>query len=156
MPRKQITPATGYYQGFEIQGLDEIERKLQGLEEAVRRKYIRKALEEGAEHVRAEAARTVKKAEGGPTHPKHGHLANNGVVAKVWVKAQRSNATVGVNWQTHSYGHLIEFGHKLPNGKETIKQPFMRTAYENKKQQALDEILTQLRDAVLKEVANGS
>ena len=145
---------SGYYSGIEIKGLDEINRKLQGLPERVRRKHVRKSLEDAANIVRNEARRRAKKALV-PTRPDLGHMADH-IESKVWVTLYRANATVGVDWQTHSYGHLVEFGHKLPGGGETKKQPFMRPAFDNKSREALDRLLTDLRDAVEKEASNGS
>jgi HK97 gp10 family phage protein len=140
--------------GIEIQGLDEINRKLQSLPEKLRRKYVRESLLAAANIVRDEARRRAKKALV-PTRPDLGHMADH-IESKVWVTLYRANATVGVDWVTHSYGHLVEFGHKLPGGGETKKQPFMRPAFDNKSREALDRLLTDLRDAVEKEASNGS
>ena len=145
----------GFYEGIQITGMDDVVKKLQGLESKIVKKHVRKALKAGAGRVQAEAKRIVRRAEPGPTRPKYGHLADKGIVIKPLNKAHLSVATVGVNWQTHSYGHLLEFGHKTPRGKETEKLPFMRTAYESEKDKALDDILTTLRDAVEKEISDG-
>lgn len=139
---------------IEIKGLNEINRKLQALPEKIRRKYVRKTLGDAADIVRDEARRKAKRAPV-PTRPDLGHMADH-IESKVWVGERRANSAVGVDWATHSYGHLLEFGHKLPGGGETKKQPFMRPAFDAKASVALDKMLTELRDAVEKEAGNGS
>jgi HK97 gp10 family phage protein len=144
---------TGFYSGIEIKGLEEIERKLQGLEERVRRKYARKALVDAANIVRDEARLRVRKAPV-PTRAKYGHISEH-IETKAWIKAYRANSTVGVDWQTSSYGHLLEFGHRTKTG-ETRKFPFMRPAFDAKAEEALELLITTLRNAVEKEASNGS
>lgn len=144
----------GWYQGIEIKGLDEIERRLQALPEKVRRKHVRKVLGDAANLVRDEARLIVRRAPV-PTRPKLGPIAEH-IETKVWVNYNRANATVGVDWTTHSYGHLLEFGHKLPGGERTREFAFMKPAFENKADEALNQMLTDLRDAVEKEADNGS
>jgi len=140
--------------GIEIQGLDEINRKLQALPEKLRRKHVRRSLLSAANIVRDEARRRAKKALV-PTRPDLGHMADH-IESKAWVTMYKANATVGVDWPGRSYGHLMEFGHKLPGGGETKKQPFMRPAYDTKAETALNQLVTDLRDAVEKEASNGS
>lgn len=144
----------GYYGGIEIKGLDEIERRLQALPEKIRRKHIRRVLTDSATIVRDEAKLRARRAPI-PTRPELGHLADH-IELKVWVTLYRANATVGVDWQTHSYGHLIEFGHKVKGQRMSKKHPFMRPAFDNKAEEALNKMVTDLRDAVEKEAGNGS
>jgi len=139
--------------GIEIQGLDEINRKLQALPEKLRRKHVRKSLLSAANIVRDEARRKAKKAPV-PTRPDLGHMADH-IETKVWVTLRKANSTVGVDWPGRSYGHLLEFGHKLPGGGETKRQPFMRPAFDSKSDTALNKLVTDLRDAVEKEASNG-
>jgi len=142
----------GYYSGIEFKGLDEIERKLKLLPEAVKRKYARNAMKTGAEIVRDRAAQLARRAIP-TTRPEFGPIADN-IVVKMLSRASLIVATVGINWLTHSYGHLIEFGHDTKHGK-TKAYPFMRPAFDEKAEAALDKILTDLRDAVEIEVSNG-
>lgn len=139
----------GYYGGIEIKGLDEIERRLQALPEKIRRKHIRRVLTDSATIVRDEAKLRARRAPI-PTRPELGHLADH-IELKVWVTLYRANATVGVDWQTHSYGHLIEFGHKVKGQRMSKKYPFMRPAFDSKSDEALDKMITDFRDAVEKE-----
>jgi len=160
-----------------IRGLDEIERRLKLLPEKLRRKSIRKALKDGSEIVRAEAERSVSKIvrkrpikddfllflRGPDIRGKHGRLRDN-VVSTVKVGAGDASARVGLDYKKVHHGHLVEFGTKphwikIKLRGRTIRlhhpgsaaQPFMRPAFDNKGNESVDTMITQLAQAVEKE-----
>ena len=98
-----------------IHGLDEIEKRLQDLPEKLRRKHIRKALKDGTELVREEAARLAprrKPARGWMTFVETDdgpHLRDN-ITSKVTVGAGKSSGRVGVDHRKVKHGHMVEFG----------------------------------------------
>lgn len=169
-----------------IRGLDEIARRLQLLPEKLRRKSIRKALNDGAEIIRAEAERNVSKIvrkrpikddfllflRGPDIRGKGGRLRDNVITTvKVGSKEGRAGmedidayARVGLNYKKVHHGHLVEFGTKphwikIKLRDRTIRlhhpgsaaQPFMRPAFDNKGNESVDTMITQLAQAVEKE-----
>ncbi|RPH38363.1 hypothetical protein EHM92_00330 [bacterium] len=168
-------------EGITIKGLDEIAKRLQALPEKLRRKSIRKALNDGTELVRAEAARLAPSGGTGAVMMA-GHIIGfdggpklkDNIVTKVSVgntegRAGMSDidayARVGIDYKKVKHGHLVEFGakpHKIKikiNGKTITvqhpgakKQPFMRPAFDNKGSDAVNTMTTQLAKAVEEEV----
>lgn len=153
--------------GFQIQikGLDEISKRLEALPEKLRRKELKSALTEGAELVRSAAAAKAHRNPKGPTHPKAGHLAD-AIIMKVvigrtedraGVEGVDAYARVGVDYKKVKHGHLVEFGTKPHRvGKRqhpgSRKQPFMRPAFDEKGDEALNTMLTKLAKAVEVEI----
>lgn len=156
-----------------IEGLAEIEKRLQALPENVRKKHVRKALQDGSELVRVDVQRRVAAISARRIKddflfflraPDMKHLKDY-VVSKVKVGVRGAYAIVGLNYKEVRHGHLVEFGtkpHKIKIGKITInhpgakKQPFMRPAFDAQGDKSVDVITTQLRDAVEKEAEHGS
>lgn len=161
-----------------IRGLDEIERRLQQLPEKLRRKAIRKALKDGSEILRAEAERNVSKIVRkrpikndfllflrGPDIRGNRPRLKDAVVSTIKVGAGDASARVGLDYKKVHHGHLVEFGTnehwiKIKLRGKTIRlhhpgslaQPFMRPAFDSKGKEAVDTMITQLAQAVEKEV----
>lgn len=144
-----------------IRGLDEIERRLQALPDKIRRKHVRKALQDGSELVRAEAAGLVARRK--IAHGWEGFVERPGahlkdfIVTKVTVTGVNATARVGLDYKKVHHGHLVEFGtrpHKVGKRQHpgARKQPFMRPAFDSKGDAAVETITTQLAQAVEKEV----
>lgn len=158
---------------LEVKGLAEIERKLQSLPENVRKKHVRKALQDGSDLVRSDAQRRVAAISARRVKddflfflraPDIHHLKDY-VVSKIKVGVRGAYAIVGLDYKKVRHGHLVEFGtkpHKIKIGRITInhpgakKQPFMRPAFDAHSDRSVGVITTQLRDAVEKEAERGS
>jgi HK97 gp10 family phage protein len=146
---------------IQIRGLDEIEKRLQALPEKLRRKSIRKALKDGTEIVRAEAALRAPRRRPGigwmgfVERDDEPHLKDN-ITSKVSVTAKGASGRVGIDYKKVRHGHLVEFGTK-PHmiGKlhhpGARKQPFMRPAFDYKGDESVDVMTTQLAKAVEEE-----
>jgi HK97 gp10 family phage protein len=152
-----------------ITGLDEIEKRLQALPEKIRRRYVRKALQDGTEIIRAEAQLRVprrKPNSGWESFVQRGETLRDAVATKISVRQGDALGRVGLDYKKVHYGHLVEFGtrpHKIRiktrSGKyRTIqhpgarKQPFMRPAFDNKGDESVEVMITELAAAVEKEV----
>jgi HK97 gp10 family phage protein len=156
---------------WNITGLQAIQLRLNALPEKIKRKHIRSALAAGAEVIRAEAARLAPRRK--PKKPGHGWEAfvtdsrvklHEAVVSKVVVgPVTGAVAVVGLDYSKVHHGHLLEFGtrahdvtFKTLSGRHlrTIhipamrKQPFMRPAFDNKSDEAVEIIVNRLMAAV--------
>lgn len=145
-----------------ISGLDQIQKRLQELPEKIRKKHIRKALKDGSELVRAEAAMRAPRRKPGRgwmgfvERDDGPHLRDN-ITSRVTVGQKDASARVGIDYKKVHHGHLVEFGTKPHRiGKlhhpGSRKQPFMRPAWDAKGDESVDTIITQLAQAIEKEV----
>jgi HK97 gp10 family phage protein len=152
-----------------VRGLAEIEKRLQALPEKLRRKHINQAMQEGMDLVRDEAQRHIpsrKPNSGWEAFVYRGQTLRNSVATTVSVKQKSATGRVGLDIKKVHHGHLVEFGtkpHKIriktkAGRYRTIKhpgarkQPFMRPAFDNKGDQAVEIMTTRLARAVEKEI----
>lgn len=157
-----------------MEGMSAIQMHLQQLPEKVRRKHLRKALNDAMELVREEAVRHIP-----PRKISHGweafvtypgaHLKDS-VIKEVSIRAAGAFGKVGLDYKKVHHGHLVEFGTrkhwikiKTRRGKTmrlqhpgARKHPFMRVAFANKSDEAVDLLVHRLMAAVEMEMDNGS
>jgi HK97 gp10 family phage protein len=129
-----------------ITGLDELEAKLAALPAKLAKRVVRPALEEGAAIIQQEMGILApRRAEGG------GFLTTHiGVSVVLSGKEDEGLAKIAPTSQAY-YGLMQELGFHV-GGTEVPPQPFMRPAFENKKNEALKAITDEIRRG-LKEVA---
>ena len=147
---------------FNVQGLDGLLDRLKNLPKEISGKAggpVKLALKKGAELIAAESKQTLQQSIDAPNADgtisnSTGFLKNSiivkrstkpprGVAEKVSVRVKRGKTPDGTS--VTAYGKYIEFG------TAKIKAlPWLRPAFENKKQPALDLIVSALRTAILK------
>lgn len=141
---------------MDLQGLDELEKKLNELPIRIRNRGLRQALNAGTDIIQTEAMRLAPKGS-----PEAGwesfvgsefKLADN-ISKRVSVSKTRSWGRVGIDWTKIRYGHLVEFGHRIvlkrrDTGRRSKKIPFMRPAYDSKGDQAVDKMANILYDVI--------
>jgi len=160
-------------------GVSQIQMHLRELPERVKRKHLRKAMEESAEVIRAEAqanaAKIVRKRPykddfflflKGPDLRRH---LKNCVVKAVHIRKSGAYGLIGFDNKKVHHGHLVEFGtrpHKIMVKMKRNKylvfdhpgsspNPIMRPAFANKADAAADLLIQKLIGAVDMEASNG-
>lgn len=147
-----------------INGLQEIEKRLQALPEKLRKRRLRSALEDGTEILRAEAARLAPKLKPQTSEwvffmraSKRLYHLKDCIISGFSITPRNASAKVGIDYSKVRWGHVVEFGskpHKVgkfqhPGAK---KQPFMRPAIDNKGEESINVMVEQLTEAVEEEV----
>ena len=124
-----------------VTGLKELDRELRKLPDAVGRKALADALEDGAEVIVEEARRRVPVRTG---KLKKAIKSGNRKAGKV-----EASVDVGIDYTFKGgavrYGHLVEFGTK--RGQRA--RPFMRPAFDAKTRQAVEEVKASLWRRIL-------
>lgn len=143
-----------------VAGLDELRKKLRELPDKIAKKHLRAAVAAGAKVIRDDARTRV---------PVDTGLLRRSVIQK-WIREQSGNTrqTFYVLWrrgkkyqavkkkskgkvlvvnQDAFYGLFVEFG-----TAKMAARPFMRPAFEMRKQDALQAIANKLREALRTEV----
>lgn len=145
-----------------IAGLDQLAKALRELPPAIERKRLAKPVSDGAALIRDEARRLAPVAEEvGAGHPPPGTLKKAILVAHVrgpaltatyvvWVRHGKKFQHVGKSGANKDafYWTFVEFG-----TSKMAAEPFMRPAFETRKNQALDVIIDGLRYGVDAEAA---
>lgn len=145
-----------------IAGLDQLARALRELPPAIERKRLAKPVSDGAALIRDEAKRLAPEAvEVGKGHPPPGtlkaaillaHIPGPKLTATyaVWVRHGKKFQHVGKSGanQDAFYWTFVEFG-----TSKMAAEPFMRPAFESRKNQALDLIIDGIRYGVEAEAA---
>lgn len=141
-------------QGFTPESLRQLERKLNRLPEAIAKKALRSAVTKGATVIRKEAQSRAPK--------RTGKLAENIIqrtkIKSLGVKGAEIVIRIGLRLRPKQksvfYGLFQEFGYlaKLRDGtvKQVPAQPFMRPAFESKKEAALHTIIDRLKRRIEK------
>lgn len=130
----------------EITGLAELAKALRDLPQSVQAKALRNAVSAGAEVIRAEAARRAPVYAGkvGKGHPAPGTLKASIYKASMPDESTATREVWKVDVRRRAYyAHMVERG--------TVKmspRPFMRPAWDSKKDEALDVIRTRIAQAV--------
>ena len=123
-----------------VTGLKELDRKLSRLPDKIQRDIMGKALEEGAEIIRAQAEANAPR---DPSRTYGEHLADNIVLGEPERRGDETRILVGIDYTKVDHGHLVEFGHGGPH--KAPKHPFMRPAFDSKSRAALGKIQTMLK-----------
>jgi len=143
---------------IKLEGIPELELALKNIRGADLRKATVRAVKKGAEVIRAEAAKNAPVGSGYENmypegHKKAGmvgHLKDNiAVTLSTDSLKGEVKARIGLHWRVW-YGRLVEFGHALAvrsrkSGKKWIykivgrveAKPFMRPAFDSKKEEAI-------------------
>jgi len=119
-----------------LQGLEELERKLDALELTLQRKLLLQAAKAGAELVREEAARNVAFGTG--------RSSREQIISAVASESNAKEAVVRVGPSKDAFYDLfLEIGtaHQAP-------QPYLEPAYDARKDEALDVMAAMFIDAV--------
>jgi len=130
----------------QVTGLSELLQNLRTLPGKVQAKALQRAVGAGAEVIRAEAELRAPVHTGkiGKAHPPAGTLKKSVYKARLLDECTATRETWQVNVRKKAYyAHMVEFG--------TVKmapRPFMRPAWDSKKDDALDAIRTKLSEAV--------
>jgi len=122
-----------------IDGLEELDKRLRALPDKINRDIMGKALEDGAEIIRAEAEANAPYDGSSMGH----HLKDNIKLSDVKRRGSSTEIQVGIDYKKVKHGHLVEFGHGGP--KPAPAHPFMRPAFDTKKGEALHAIRETLR-----------
>lgn len=125
-----------------IEGLEELQRKLGRLPDAVSNPVLREAVADGAEIVRAEAE---TRAPVGPT----GRLKRGMTTLVSAGTPEVAQARVGPSADAF-YGMWVEKG-----TKKMAAQPFLRPALDSKRKQVVEAVKAKLVAALRREVAGG-
>lgn len=143
----------------QVRGLDEIERRLQQLPEKLRRRSIKTVLQEGLEIIANEARQRAPRriSHGWEAFVDRGTRLAEAIVTKLSVGAMKATGKVGIDYKKVSHGHLLEFGtkpHKIGKIQHpgNRPRPFMRPALDNKGEDSINHMTSQLAKAVEKEV----
>ncbi len=123
--------AAGFSFEIEIEGLSELQAKLEALPKRIARKVTRRALTAGADVIEPEVVRLAPREEE-PRWPEYGHLQDN-INTKVRMSQGGGKATISTG--RAFWGRFQEFG----EGPGPA-QPFMRPAFDSKGQEALEAI----------------
>lgn len=122
--------ATGL--SVKVEGLDELEKQLGALDKKIRKKFLRQALRAAAKPIRDEAARLAPRRTSEPPRTS-GKPLHRSMVIRSAGKQPGSDITLQVApGKGASHGLLQEFG--------TVHhpaQPFLRPAFDNKRDEAV-------------------
>lgn len=128
----------------DIDGVDDLQAKIQRLEIDTQGRYLREATAAGAELVRDVASQLAPRSEDGSHGREPGFLSRNIEAEVQWTRTQdKAEVHVGMHRDAW-YGWLQETG--------TIHQPaqpFLRPALDNTKDDVIDEIRDVLAARVL-------
>lgn len=142
-----------------VEGLKELDAKLKELGATVEKRLIRRGLVKAAEPIRAEAARRVRRAEGGPTYTERyvpktrkqggargpGHAADH-IIAKVSItRTHGATARIGPDVD-HWYIAFQEFG--TPKAPAI---PALRPAIASKSGEAIEIFKQEVGDGIDRE-----
>lgn len=156
---------------IKLEGIPELTLALKNIRGADLRKATVRAVRNGAEVIRAEAARNAPIGAGSEHmypegHKKAGtvgHLKDN-IATTISTDSLKGEvkAKIGLNWRVW-YGRLVEFGHALAvrshkAGKKWVykivgrveAKPFMRPAFDSKKEEAIQACDAEYRKLVAK------
>lgn len=156
-----------------IEGLKEIEAKLNALPKRVRNRHLRRIMHWGSEIVRKEGE--ARAPRGTRTRPDIGWMAwieadggprlSENIVSKVVIHQDgNATATVGIDYSKVRHGHLVEFGtraHWIPVGKGRVLHPgskpypFMRPAFDGKANASVEYMLKNFVTAIEREAEYG-
>lgn len=139
---------------FELEGVKELDQMLQDLPRAMGKNVLRNALKKAAAPILAEAQQNVPR--------KTGKLAKSLAISTNLKRSQRGERLPGAVevfvGATAPHAHLVEFGtgpRHTTGGREKGQMPanpFFRRAWEATKGKALEILLTELREQLLKSV----
>ena len=119
-----------------ISGLDELERKLKELPKQFAKKAVRKALKAGAEPIVTEMETLA---------PKRTGFLSQHIGTKIKLTPKETAGTIRIGPSSNAfYAMFLEFG-----TSKMSAQPFMRKAFENQKQRALQSFTTTLKDVLV-------
>jgi len=139
-------------EGVRLLGLDKLNKKLSEIPDKMRRKGLKDVMKKSADVIKESAKSKCRKNPRGPTWPRTGHLADN-IVDKISVTKKGSKAIVGIDYKRAHHGHLVEFGHQIvvhgkKLGRKTRSFPFMRPAFDQDGNKALDVMLDEAQKLV--------
>ena len=162
---------------IKLEGIPELELALKNIRGADLRKATVRAVRKGAEVIRAEAAKNAPIGTGSEfMYPKGhkkagtvGHLKDNiAVVISTDSLKGEVRSKIGLHWRVW-YGRLVEFGHALAVrshkvGKKWVyriigrveAKPFMRPAFDSKKEEAIRVCDEEYRKLVAKYGVNNA
>lgn len=121
-----------------LNGVKDLQRQLRRLGTEVERKSLQDAVMAGAEVIRAEASRLAPR--------RTGRLAANIEAVLVKKRKDQAIAHIGPNKEAW-YGIFAELG-----TSHHPAQPFLRPAFDSKKDEAMDAAADKLRAAIAKAV----
>jgi hypothetical protein len=78
-----------------------------------------------------------------------GSLADSIDIHTMDVSSYTAQVRVGPNYKLNRTGHLLEFGHKTPNGGWVRAYPFLRPAFDANKARAVKRFRDILRREIL-------
>ena len=124
---------------IKLEGAEELERQLKGLDETLRKKAYRKALTKGANVVLKSAKEKV------PVDT--GNLKRS-LAKKVTVSKREHSARIGWTQGKQAkhdayYGHMVEYG-----TMRSAAQPFMRPSLDNHEDDVLDAYGEAIQDVL--------
>lgn len=155
-------------------GLQDVRKKLEAIPERVRRNVIRRGMLEGMGIIRARARELVPQP---PATSKSGNIRTGALKRRIVAQTRgvqrdrdgKPTLFVGVvqvrrkrkgekGRNPRTYAHLVEFGvkPKMRNGKihpGSPAQPFLRPAFEEKGQEALDAMMRRILSDLEMELA---
>lgn len=112
-------------QAIEVSGLKELGANLKEFPLKLEKKWLRKALKEGADIPKTEMERRARRQPRGPSHPDVGHLADNIVITSRLSEKKGAVVRVGPSKDAW-WGGFQEFG--TPH---VPADPFMRPALDS-------------------------
>ena len=141
---------------FEVEGADDLRKKLSNLGDAASGRVIRSAANFAMTPVLKEARRNAPK--GTRPHKTYkgrvvapGFLRRN-IVKKTKLSRDKSRAFASVSARGEAwYGRLIETGYTAKGGREMPARPWLRPAMLNNKGLVFDRYKSKLRERIKKE-----
>jgi HK97 gp10 family phage protein len=130
-----------------VLGLSELKQVLERLPQNVQRKVLSGAVRRGANSIRKDVLTRVPVGKEEP-HPKYGRLKDNIRVIRM-KGATRTEARFSVTIGRAYWGKFLEWG----TSRQTAT-PFMRPAFDEKADQALQGVAETMAKGVLREVNN--
>lgn len=105
-----------------------------------------------AGRVAANAAKTLAPKPGYPGDKPDRKPLNQTIKVVVRDYSNGPAAVVGPQWPEGAHGHLVEFGHQLPDGSRTKPKPFLRPAADSTKTQQQSALIAKVDAGVRKEI----
>ena len=139
--------------GMKLTGERRLLRSLKALPDRVYRKAVRQTMGRAATPV-VKAARRAAKRHANPKRTEGKHLFQT--IAKRTRTYQTKGViytTVGPTWPAGAHGHLVEFGHRLPDGRMARAFPWLAVAYQAARAPALSVLRAELKKKVETEAA---
>lgn len=130
-----------------LEGVEDLEAAIRELSEDVQGEALRAAVDAGAEIVRDVAGQLAPKSADGSHGHEPGWLADHIGKERQWTKTQDTATTHVGPTKEAWYGRFPELG--------TIyepAQPFLRPAFDETKNDVIDEVAKQLRNRILRTV----